>query len=52
MIDEHLQVSVGYTCSSFDPYENVRYITVEGERPDIKRHKLMHSVSLAVGICF
>lgn len=52
MIGEHLQVSVGYTCSGFDPYENVRHITVEGQRLDIERHKLMHSASLAVGICF
>ena len=52
MIGEHLRVSVGYTCSGFDPYENVRYITVEGQRLDIERHKLMHSASLAVGICF
>ena len=52
MIGEHLQVSVGYTCSGFDPYENVRYIMVEGQRLDIERHKLMHSASLAVGICF
>lgn len=52
MIEEHLRLSLGYTCSGFDPYQGVRSIAVEGQRLDIERHKLMHSVSLAVGICF
>lgn len=51
-ISENLLLSAGYTCSNFDPYESIRYITVEGRQPAMKHHRLMHSWSLALGICF
>lgn len=45
-------LSAGYACSDFDLYGGSRHIVIEGKKPDLPKHKLMHSVSVSVGYRF
>ena len=45
-------ISAGYTCSNFDLYAGSRNIVIEGKKPELPRHSLMHTVSIGIGYRF
>lgn len=45
-------ISAGYTCSNFDLYAGSRNIVIEGKKPELPRHSLMHAVSIGIGYRF
>lgn len=51
-MDDRLTLSLGYTCSDFDPYASVRNLFWEGKRFEAEKHRLAHNVSIGIGVCF
>lgn len=51
-IEGGLLISAGYTCSNFDLYAGSRNIAIEGKKPELRRHSLMHAMSIGIGYRF
>ena len=51
-IDETIVFSAGYTFSTYDPYDCLRHISVEGKKLNPKKQRFMHSFFISAGVRF
>lgn len=51
-LDETIVFSAGYTFSTYDPYDGLRHISVEGKELNPKKQRYMHSFFISAGVRF